>query len=116
MTETVIEGLSEDGRVPDKRRGRIGRPRKDAGEPRLISQEQARRLLELAREEGVEVTGEAGLLQQMMKSVLEAALAEELTDHLGYEHGDPAGHGSGNSRNGTTSWTRRVTAPARSTR
>src|SRR5512142_138390 len=38
----------------------------------------------------------------MMKSVLEAALAEELTDHLGYEPGDPAGRGSGNSRNGTT--------------
>ena len=27
---------------------------------------------------------------------------EELTDHLGYERGDPAGRGSGNSRNGTT--------------
>jgi len=26
----------------------------------------------------------------------------ELTDHLGYERGDPAGRGSGNSRNGTT--------------
>jgi putative transposase len=24
----------------------------------------------------------------------------EIADHLGYEHGDPAGHGSGNSRNG----------------
>jgi putative transposase len=36
-----------------------------------------------------------------MKSVLEAALAEELTDHLGYEPGDPAGRGSGNSRNGS---------------
>lgn len=106
MTETVLDDLSEDGRVPvDKPRGRIGRPRKDADEPRLISQEQARRLLEQAREEGVEITGEAGLLQQMMKSVLEAALSEELTDHLGYEHGDPAGRGSGNSRNGTTSKT-----------
>jgi putative transposase len=38
----------------------------------------------------------------MMKSVLEAALAEELTDHLGYESGDPGGRGSGNSRNGST--------------
>ena len=26
----------------------------------------------------------------------------ELTDHLGYEHGDPMGHGTGNSRNGST--------------
>jgi putative transposase len=37
-----------------------------------------------------------------MKSVLEAALREELSDHLGHGHGDPAGRGSGNSRNGTT--------------
>ena len=37
----------------------------------------------------------------MTKAVLERALAAELTDHLGYEPGDPAGHGSGNSRNGT---------------
>ena len=26
----------------------------------------------------------------------------ELTDHLGYEKHDPAGHNSGNSRNGAT--------------
>jgi putative transposase len=105
VTETVLDDLAEDGRVSDKPRGRIGRPRKDAGEPRLVSEEQARRLVELAREAGLEVTGDGGLLQQMMKSVLEAALAEELTDHLGYEHGDPAGRGSGNSRNGFTSKT-----------
>ena len=36
----------------------------------------------------------------MTKGVLERELAEELTDHLGYEVGDPAGQGSGNSRNG----------------
>ena len=62
----------------------------------------ARRLVAQAREEGLDIAGDSGLLQQMMKSVLEAALAEELTDHLGYEPGDPAGRGSGNSRNGTT--------------
>src|SRR5438309_11899938 len=28
------------------------------------------------------------------------ALQAELTDHLGFEKHDPAGHGSGNSRNG----------------
>jgi len=62
----------------------------------------ARRLVMQAREQGLDVAGDSGLLQQMMKSVLEAALAEELTDQLGYEPGDPAGRGSGNSRNGTT--------------
>jgi len=33
--------------------------------------------------------------------VLEGALEGELTDHLGYEHGEPAGRNGGNSRNGT---------------
>jgi putative transposase len=41
------------------------------------------------------------LLSGLTKRVLEAALEEELTDHLGYEPHDPAGHHSGNSRNGT---------------
>ena len=38
----------------------------------------------------------------MTKAILERSMAIELTDHLGYEEGDPAGNGSGNSRNGTT--------------
>jgi hypothetical protein len=38
----------------------------------------------------------------MVKAVLERGLAAELTEHLGYERGDPAGRGSPNSRNGTT--------------
>ena len=32
--------------------------------------------------------------------LLERALGAELTEHLGYEEGDPSGSGSGNSRNG----------------
>jgi Transposase, Mutator family len=78
----------------------VGRSRRDADEPRLISEEQAEALIAQAREHGVELLGEQGLLRQMTKAVLERALAEELTDHLGYELGDPAGVGSGNSRNG----------------
>jgi putative transposase len=97
----VAEDVSVGG---GERRGRLGRPRR-AREPRLISEEMARRLVHEAREDGVEITGESGLLASMMKSVLEAALNEELTDHLGYEPGDPVGRGSGNSRNGTTSKT-----------
>lgn len=42
------------------------------------------------------------LLSQMTKAVLERALETEISDHLGYESGDPAGAGSGNSRNGKT--------------
>jgi hypothetical protein len=43
-----------------------------------------------------------GLLSQVTKAALELGLAEELTGHLGYEKHDPAGRGSGNSRNGST--------------
>jgi transposase-like protein len=36
------------------------------------------------------------------KAVLERALGEELTEHLGYDKHSPAGRGSGNSHNGST--------------
>jgi putative transposase len=38
----------------------------------------------------------------LVKAVLERGLQAELTDHLGYEKGDPVGRGSANSRNGST--------------
>jgi transposase-like protein len=41
------------------------------------------------------------LLKQLTKTVLETALQEEMTEHLGYEKHDPAGAGAGNIRNGT---------------
>ena len=52
--------------------------------------------------DGLALTGEGGLLPELVKAVLERGLAAELTDHVGYEKGDPAGRGSANSRNGTT--------------
>src|SRR5436309_15096948 len=51
---------------------------------------------------GLALTGEGGFLPEMIKRVLERGLQAELTDHLGYEKGDPAGRGSANSRNGST--------------
>ncbi len=48
------------------------------------------------------LTGEGGFLPEMIKAVLERGLAAELTGHLGYEKGDPAGRGSPNSRNGSS--------------
>ena len=47
-----------------------------------------------------DIIGENGLLKQLTKAILERALQAELTDHLGFEKHDPAGHHSGNSRNG----------------
>jgi putative transposase len=48
-----------------------------------------------------DLIGEQGLLKQLTKSLVERAMHAELKQHLGYEKHDPAGRGSGNSRNGT---------------
>jgi putative transposase len=61
----------------------------------------AEQLLAQAKEQGVELVGPNGLLNQLTKNVLETALDVEMTEHLGYDKHDPAGRGSGNSRNGT---------------
>jgi putative transposase len=58
-------------------------------------------LLADAESSGTPLDGPEGLLNRMAKAVLERALAEEMTDHLGYASGDSDGAGSGNSRNGT---------------
>jgi hypothetical protein len=58
-------------------------------------------LVRLAKEQGLSLTGPDGLLKQLTKSVLESALAEEMTEHLGYEKHAAASAGSGNIRNGT---------------
>ena len=47
-----------------------------------------------------DLLGEDGLFKQLKTVLLERALGAELSDHLGYEKGDPAGRGTGNSRNG----------------
>jgi putative transposase len=58
-----------------------------------------------AREQGLSLTGPDGLLKQLTKTVLETALNEEMTEHLGHEkHGPPSGE-TGNIRNGTRSKT-----------
>ena len=56
-------------------------------------------------DEGLQLTGEGGLLPEMIKAVLERGLAAELTDHLGYEKHERAGQVAPNSRNGSTSKT-----------
>jgi len=49
-----------------------------------------------------DLLGEDGLFKQLKKALLERALGAELTHHLGYEKGDPAGRGTGNNRNGSS--------------
>jgi putative transposase len=48
----------------------------------------------------LQLTGEGGFLQEMVKAVLERGLQSELTSRLGYDKGDPAGRALPNSPNG----------------
>ena len=68
----------------------------------LVPVEVLNELMAQVESEGAELLGPDGLLSQVTKAVLERALEEELTDHLGYDKHDPAGRGWGNSRNGTS--------------
>jgi putative transposase len=72
-----------------------GQPDIEAVDAELVAQ-----LVEQARTAGLQLTGPGGLLQQLTKRVLESALDGEISDHLGYDKGDPAGQNGGNSRNG----------------
>ena len=54
--------------------------------PRASAEEiAARELVRQAKEQGLSLTGPDGLLKQFTKTVLETALNEELTEHLGHE-------------------------------
>ena len=59
-------------------------------------------MVERARSEGVELTGDNGLLTALVRQVLQTGLEVEMTDQLGYEPHAAEGRGSGNSRNGPT--------------
>lgn len=49
-----------------------------------------------------DIVGPDGLLKELFRRLIETAAGAELADHLGYDKGDLAGRGSGNSFNGTT--------------
>jgi len=60
------------------------------------------RMIADAQEAGIPLLdGPDGLISQLTAKVIERALGAEMDDHLGYVKGDPAGNGSGNSRNGS---------------
>ena len=72
--------------------------KKDKPEP-AAEQKAAEEMVRRARERGLSLTGPDGLLRQLTKTVLETALDQELTEHLGHErHGQPV---TGNVRSGT---------------
>ena len=61
----------------------------------------AEQLVARARNEGIELTGDNGLLTAMVRQVLQTGLNVELAEHLGYEPYGVDGRGSGNNRNGS---------------
>jgi putative transposase len=95
MTEMMSGVEHADDTTPETRPAAL-----EGLDERLIDQ-----LVGQARAGGLKLTGEGGVLQQLTKRLLESALEGEITDHLGYDKHDPAGRGTGNSRNGTRSKT-----------
>ena len=74
---------------------------KDAAETKKLAEQ----LLAQAKKQVIDRVGPGVLLNHLTKTVLETALEAEMTEHVGYEKHDPAGRGTGNSRNGTRSKT-----------
>jgi transposase-like protein len=68
----------------------------------VIDEDTLDRLMDQIDAEGLELLGPDGVLTELTSQIMNRAMDVELTDHLGYERGDPAGRGSGNNRNGTS--------------
>jgi putative transposase len=64
-------------------------------------QKAAEELVRQAREQGLSLTGPDGLLKQLTKMVIETALDQEMTEHLGHEKNGQVVNESGNIRNGS---------------
>ncbi len=91
MTETV----SSVGSMPKDAKKKTS-SRATPGERAAVAE-----LVKAARARGEDITGPEGLLKSITATVLETALEEEMTDHLGHaKHRAPEG-GAGNIRNGT---------------
>ena len=71
-----------------------------ARKPGKAERDAVTQLVRAARARGEDLTGPEGLLKTITATVLEAALEEEMTEHLGHAKHEPAGEG-GNVRNGT---------------
>src|SRR5689334_1719508 len=78
----------------------VASKKKDRPQP-SAEQQLAQELVARARERGVSLTGPDGLLKQLTNAVLETALNQEMTEHLGHDKHGLAGNEAGNVRNGT---------------
>jgi putative transposase len=97
MSETTIDSAVE---VAEPKTTPEVETAAEAAEVSALDVQLLRRLADQARGQGLELTGEGGLLQQLTKMFLESALEGEMDAHLGYAKHDAAGDNTGNSRNG----------------
>jgi putative transposase len=66
-----------------------------------VSDEAVDRMIADAAESGISLLdGPNGLVNQLTARIIERSLGAEMDHHLGYQKGDRAGRGTGNSRNG----------------
>jgi putative transposase len=77
----------------DDVRGEASRP--------VIDESLIDELMDRVDAEGLDLLGPEGVLTELTSRVLSRGLEVEMSEHLGYEKGDPAGWGSGNNRNGS---------------
>jgi putative transposase len=99
VQEIVAEGLAREGlqemvlTAEEHAAKRLAAFVSDAAVDRMIAD---------AQDAGISLLdGPGGLIGQLTARVIERALGAEMDDHLGYVKGDPAGNGTGNSRNGS---------------
>ena len=99
VQEIVAEGVAREGLQE------MVLPAEEAAAKRLaafVSDAAIDRMIADAQDAGVSLLdGPGGLIGQLTARVIERALGAEMDDHLGYVKGDPAGNGTGNSRNGS---------------
>ncbi len=75
------------------------------GSAPLIDDATLDRLMAQIDAEGLELLGPDGVLTELTSRIMNRAMQTEMTDHMGYEPGDPASWGSGNNRNGSSAKT-----------
>ena len=81
--------------------GSMPRDAKKVVSPAEAERAAVRELVKAARARGEDLTGPEGLLKSITKQVLESALQEEMSEHVGYDKHAVRGRNGGNSRNGT---------------
>jgi transposase-like protein len=85
--------------------GSLEKTIKKSASPAEVERAAIRELVVAARARGEDLTGPDGLLKTLTKTVLETALEEEISEHLGYDKHAVEGRNGANSRNGKRSKT-----------